>query len=705
MHLPFGKGILKTSTGILAHPLTLSLLVALPVILFLPAGLPKYLAKVEQSRQNGGIDVEYFADLENDGYSDKIGLGHNVAGFGAVTLYPRPRGRVMEWDFNGKLLIDRNNRFFAIGPPKRSATSMINVFTMRNDSVFLNIISDFVTQPPAWKEVFVSGVGKKNGVSDVDVVTPLVTDIDHDGNNELVFGLTSGFSVCPRAIFIYDYATGLLKRSMETGSWISGFLMADLNGDGKEEIVTTVYAPGNHEEQVVPYHDSIAWIMAFDHHLEPVFPPIGFNGRTSGAICFILPGADNRDRLFVAWNTPEHNNIGKLFYSVSPGGKRRFIGQIKKEMSINNMQIESFHTPQGDIPMMPLFNGEVIEIDTGWAHHHVVDLENPFSHLHQFDIEDDGENEIFLFSSVDRHLTIYRQGFRHPVTLSMPSEERSRTVISREEIKGRNPNIMISSGHFHFTISYGKNPFWPLRWVVWSAIWLAVFLFVLLIRKTQRMQIEKRLKTEKKITELQLKIVRNQMDPHFTMNAINAVIDAVNREEKDQARDNLLHFSKMYRSLVLSADKIKRSLREEIEFTENYLALEQFRFQYRFRYVIDVQPDVDLSVEVPKMVIQSPVENAVKHGLQKKGSAGEVRILIRKEEKNLVIEVTDNGVGRAATAESGTGGTGKGMEMMNQFFELYHRITGVKVHSMVDDLKDAEGKPAGTKVVIKIHSD
>lgn len=696
------KTVFRKFFSILLHPLTLSLLVALPIILFMPADLPKYVAKVEQSRQNGGIDVEYFADLENDGYSDKIGLGHNVAGFGAVTLYPRPQGRVMEWDFNGKLMIDRNNRFFAIGASHRGAKSMINVFTIRNDSVFLNIISDFLTQPPACKEMFVSVVRKKNGVSDVDVVTPVVTDIDHDGNNELVFGLTSGFSVYPRAIFIYDYGTGKLKRSMETGSWISGFIMADLNGDGKEEIVTTVYAPGNHEDQAVQFHDSIAWVMAFDHHLEPVFSPIGFSGRTSGAICFITPGANSCDRLFVAWNTPEHNNIGKLFYSVSPGGKRRFIGQIKKEIAINNMQIESFHTPRGVIPMMPLFNGEVIEIDTGWTNHHVVDLETPISHFHQFDIEGDGENEIFLFSSVDRHLTIYREGFRHPVTLSMPSEERTRTVISREELKGRNPNVRISSGHFHYTVSYSKNPFWPLRWVVWGAIWLAVFLFVLLIRKTQRLQIEKRLKTEKKITELQLKIVRNQMDPHFTMNAINAVIDAVNREEKELARDNLLHFSKMYRSLVLSADKIKRSLREEIEFTENYLALEQFRFRDRFRYVIDVRSGVDLATEVPKMVIQSPVENAVKHGLQKKGSAGEVRIVISKEPKTLVIEVTDNGVGRAATAEIGTVGTGKGMEMMNQFFELYHRITGVKVQSAVTDLADETGKPAGTKVIIKV---
>lgn len=192
------------------------------------------------------------------------------------------------------------------------------------------------------------------------------------------------------------------------------------------------------------------------------------------------------------------------------------------------------------------------------------------------------------------------------------------------------------------------NRMFYTRWFMYAGLFLIIYLFILLIARIQRLRIESRQKTEKKIAELQLAIVRNQMDPHFTMNAINAVIDAVNREEKEQARDNLLHFSKMYRSLVLSADKIKRSLREEIEFTENYLALERFRFRERFRYVID------------------------------------------------------NGIGRAASAATGTGSTGKGMEMMDQFFELYYQITGVKVRLRVDDLKDERGNPAGTKVITQI---
>ena len=192
------------------------------------------------------------------------------------------------------------------------------------------------------------------------------------------------------------------------------------------------------------------------------------------------------------------------------------------------------------------------------------------------------------------------------------------------------------------------------------------------------------------------------MDPHFTLNAINSVVDAINREEKEEARENLLHFSKMYRSLVLSADKIKRSLREEIDFTENYLALERFRFGQRFSYYIRINPDVELTWEVPKMVIQSPVENAVKHGLLDKTCGGIIEIHARHEDHKLILEITDNGAGRESSALAGKTSTGKGMEIMEQFFGLYYKITGTRVQSKVFDLQDEAGNASGTKVIVTI---
>ena len=80
------------------------------------------------------------------------------------------------------------------------------------------------------------------------------------------------------------------------------------------------------------------------------------------------------------------------------------------------------------------------------------------------------------------------------------------------------------------------------KWFVYLGIYLMVLGFTLTILWIQRSQMQKRFDREKKITELQLKIVRNQMDPHFTMNAINSVIGAIELDHKEEARNSLMDF-------------------------------------------------------------------------------------------------------------------------------------------------------------------
>ena len=72
------------------------------------------------------------------------------------------------------------------------------------------------------------------------------------------------------------------------------------------------------------------------------------------------------------------------------------------------------------------------------------------------------------------------------------------------------------------------------------------------------------------------------------------------------------------------------------------------------------------------------------------------------EGRKLVLEISDNGIGREAAAIGEKTGTGKGMEIMGQFFELYHKITGVRVQSTMSDLQDQGGKAIGTKVVVTL---
>ena len=189
--------------------------------------------------------------------------------------------------------------------------------------------------------------------------------------------------------------------------------------------------------------------------------------------------------------------------------------------------------------------------------------------------------------------------------------------------------------------------------------------FAVATRKAQHRQFQRRLDTEKKITELQLSLVKNQLDPHFTMNAINAIIHSVNQNETEKANENLHRFSRLFRSLLLSADNPLRSLREELDFCSDYLELEKARFGDVFSFFIRVADGVDLGQLIPKMIIQTHAENAVKHGLSRKDSGGMLDIEIKPLPEGLEISISDNGVGRKQAAENKTVSTGKGLAIMN----------------------------------------
>jgi LytS/YehU family sensor histidine kinase len=224
-----------------------------------------------------------------------------------------------------------------------------------------------------------------------------------------------------------------------------------------------------------------------------------------------------------------------------------------------------------------------------------------------------------------------------------------------------------------------------------------------LVRKFQQIQIRQKTEAEQKITDLQLRIVRNQLDPHFTMNAVNSVIAGITAINSGDAKAQLMHFSALHRSLLLDSDRTRRSLKEEIGFTENYLALEKFRFGERFEYLIDIDPAVDIHAEVPKMMLQVYVENALKHGilpLQKKG----LLVIRIKGTDPLSVEIRDNGVGRKAAANRNGDDTGMGMQAMEQSFALFGKLGLGKMTAAIDDLYDDSGNPAGTSVVITIHS-
>lgn len=246
---------------------------------------------------------------------------------------------------------------------------------------------------------------------------------------------------------------------------------------------------------------------------------------------------------------------------------------------------------------------------------------------------------------------------------------------------------------------------WQSGWFIITALVLLVGLTIFLSvyytnRRRNRLQLN--LEKEKKLTELRLLSLQNQMDPHFVFNVLTSLSSVILNDDKLQANTILNRFSVLIRNLVQSSDKTTRSLEDEIDFVKNYLELQKLRFNNRFDYSLMVDKEVDNMLKVPKMVIQTYVENAVKHGLYHLKGKGVLQISITKSEKCLKIEVEDNGIGRQKAAEINTHSTGKGMKIMKQYFDVFNERNQEKISFEIADLTDENQQPRGTRVTIKI---
>jgi sensor histidine kinase YesM len=150
------------------------------------------------------------------------------------------------------------------------------------------------------------------------------------------------------------------------------------------------------------------------------------------------------------------------------------------------------------------------------------------------------------------------------------------------------------------------------------------------------------------------------------------------------------------------ADVSYLTLKEELEFVKNYLDLEKFRFENKFDYIIDIGDSINLEVNIPKMIIQTFVENAVKHGLVPKPGKGILTVRIREENDYLYITIDDNGIGRHEALKINAGSTGKGIEIMNEFITLSNSYNEQKISFEIHDIPGDMKSVAGTHVSIKL---
>jgi LytS/YehU family sensor histidine kinase len=242
-----------------------------------------------------------------------------------------------------------------------------------------------------------------------------------------------------------------------------------------------------------------------------------------------------------------------------------------------------------------------------------------------------------------------------------------------------------------------------------SGVWYFFYTRLNKIKEKSRIEKEK-LEMEKNIIELEQEASRLQMNPHFIFNALNSIQGFISTNDAFQAKRYLAKFARLMRLILENAREKFIPLRNEIEMLENYLDLERLSKNDKFEYKITVDSAIDPEmIEIPPMMIQPFVENAIIHGIKNKENQGNITIDFTIQGSTLICEVTDNGIGRKKAAEikakTNTNHKSTGMLVTQKRLEQLQDLAGMPAGFEITDLKDQQNNPAGTRVIISIPVD
>lgn len=218
-----------------------------------------------------------------------------------------------------------------------------------------------------------------------------------------------------------------------------------------------------------------------------------------------------------------------------------------------------------------------------------------------------------------------------------------------------------------------------------------------IIIKINGRRIKRREAARRKLSELELKAIRSQMNPHFIFNAMGSIQNLMNHNQTEKANLYLSRFAKLMRMVLSSSNKKLVSLADELELIRLYLELEKLRidFRYNIKLVDTVNPETE---EIPGMLLQPFVENAVIHGITPKGE-GNIEVEISKSGLNLVCTIIDDGVG-IDPAKTGNG-NGLAMKFAEKRVNLLSEQLKTRMKLEVENRNVSEGK-SGTKVTLVI---
>lgn len=221
-----------------------------------------------------------------------------------------------------------------------------------------------------------------------------------------------------------------------------------------------------------------------------------------------------------------------------------------------------------------------------------------------------------------------------------------------------------------------------------------------------RKQLKKSLTLQKELAEYEQKALHLQMNPHFVFNCLGSISSFIVQNGTDSAIKYLSKFSKLMRLTLEYSKESLIPIDKEIESLQNYLELEQLRFNQVFNFSITKSVEIEDDMALPPLLLQPFVENAIIHGLIPKKELGQIDINFAVNEQSLICTITDNGIGFEKSKElkemSVSIHKSMALDITKKRLEMMETATNKVSKVEIKELTDEKGKSIGTKVVLNL---
>ncbi|TSJ41877.1 sensor histidine kinase [Fluviicola chungangensis] len=252
------------------------------------------------------------------------------------------------------------------------------------------------------------------------------------------------------------------------------------------------------------------------------------------------------------------------------------------------------------------------------------------------------------------------------------------------------------------------RPFWRRWWFITLAALAAAFSIWFFMRsRIKRIQSTEQMKAEfsLQINELESKALRAQMNPHFLFNSLNSIRLFILKDEVDNAADYIAKFSKLLRMILNYSRQDMITVYDEIQSLKLYLEFERLRFDQDFDFDLQIDGQEVLDCQIPPMIIQPFIENAIWHGLMPRTEAGgKIRVSFQKQLSGLYVMVQDNGIGREKAKENNRKRSLKegsvGLQITKDRLRSLTLRTKRQNEFEIEDLIDENGRAIGTLVTL-----